>query len=372
MARWSFCMSVFQAIPLYLVESGRANNLKLLRFLFATGVVLSHCCVLLGPLDQEPMHRIFNFSSLGEVAVFGFFFLSGYLIVKSGVRWSTPDDFLAARALRIFPALICTVLLCTFVMGPLVTMLPLSSYLSSPLTRHYLLQILLHKSALHTLPGVFADSPVFQSANQPLWTLSSEWLMYIVVLILCMALRWFQGMRFSAGTWLAASGALLLTAQMMPFQGMQTVRWAVLFVLGGACFIARRRVTLSLPTAVFVMSADLVLLRIVPHLAKPIFPVALCYLILVLGYHPKVYVHWFNRLGDYSYGIYIYGWPLQQLCLPLAHGSPIRLFAMAYPCVLAMSVVSWHALEARALQFKPSHRAADRHLAPTLTPAEQI
>ena len=355
-------MALFDAVRLSQVESGRANNLKLLRFLLATGVVFSHCYVLQVQMRREPMQRFFHFSNLGEIAVFGFFFLSGYLILKSGLRWSTPDDFLAARCLRIFPALWCTVLLCVAVVGPAMTSLSLRDYATAPLTRHYLLQTVLRADTLHGLPGVFSGRIPFDSINQPLWTLSSEWLMYVVVLIICVAIRLRQGLRFRWRSWLFISLVLVLTAQMLPFQPMYTLRWAVLFALGGTCFLLREYVRLNIPVAVVLMSASLLLLRIAPHTGKPLFPLALCYAIAVAGYHPALYVRWFNRLGDYSYGIYIYGWPIQQVLLTRASGSPVRLFALAFPCILVMAGLSWHLLEERALQCKPSKRKLERRL----------
>lgn len=306
------------------------------------------------------MQRLFHFSNLGEIAVFGFFFLSGYLILKSGLRWSTPDDFLAARCLRIFPALWCTVLLCVAVVGPAMTILSLKDYATAPLTRHYLLQALLRANTQHGLPGVFHGRVPFDSVNQPLWTLSSEWLMYMVVLIICVAVRLRQGVRFRWTAWLFIGFVLILTAQMLPFQPMYTVRWAVLFALGGACYLLRNRVRLNIPAAAGLMAASLLLLRSMPHAGKPLFPLALCYTITVAGYHPALYVRWFNRLGDYSYGIYIYGWPIQQVLLTRSSGSPVRLFVLAFPCILVLAGLSWHLLEERALKCRPSRRKAEQ------------
>ena len=363
-------MAFFETVRLSQVESGRANNLKLLRFLFAAGVVFSHCYVLLGQLGREPMQRFFHWSNLGEVAVFGFFFLSGYLILKSGLRWSTPSDFLAARCLRIFPALWCTVVLCVAVLGPAASSLSLKEYAAAPLTRHYLLQAVMRANALHGLPGVFQGRLPFASVNQPLWTLSSEWLTYIVVLLICLGVRLRQGVRYPWTSWLFIGLVLLLTAQMFPFQKTDSARWAAIFALGGLCFLLRHHVRLSISMAVCGIALSLVLLRVLPHAGKPLFPLALCYAVAVAGYHPALYVHWFNRLGDYSYGIYIYGWPIQQLLLPSAAKSAVRLFGLAFPCVLTLSALSWHLLEERALRCKPSRSKSDEHLASAVgTPA---
>ena len=87
------------------VERGRHNNLNLIRFALSSAVVLSHCYVILGLFKDEPMQKFLHFNDLGGTAVYSFFFLSGYLILKSSIR-SSPEEFILSRVLRIFPALI--------------------------------------------------------------------------------------------------------------------------------------------------------------------------------------------------------------------------------------------------------------------------
>jgi peptidoglycan/LPS O-acetylase OafA/YrhL len=79
--------------------------------------------------------------------------------------------------------------------------------------------------------------------------------------------------------------------------------------------------------------------------------------ILVLAYHPRVRFNAYNRVGDYSYGVYVYAFPLQQTLVErLPSLQPLALFALALPCTLAVAMLSWHALERPALALKSRAR----------------
>jgi peptidoglycan/LPS O-acetylase OafA/YrhL len=83
----------------------------------------------------------------------------------------------------------------------------------------------------------------------------------------------------------------------------------------------------------------------------------LAYLVLVAAYHPWLSWPAFNRIGDYSYGVYVYAFPIQQTLverIPLI--EPLPLFALALPATLAVAALSWHFVEAPALGLKSRFR----------------
>src|SRR5213593_437282 len=96
------------------------DQFNLLRLLFAGAVLFSHCFELIdrGRI-HEPLDRLFHTFSAGDLAVDGFFVLSGYLILQSWLRDPNPARYLARRALRIYPAFIIATLLCGLALGPL-------------------------------------------------------------------------------------------------------------------------------------------------------------------------------------------------------------------------------------------------------------
>ena len=343
---------ILKTVRLGEVEKGRGNNLSLLRLVCASAVIFSHCFVLRGEYAHEPMHAALGWGDLGETAVFCFFFVSGYLILKSALSRSTPEEFIAARTLRNFPALVVAIMLCAFVLGPLASTLPAGDYFRDPLTRTFLRDAWLHRTQ-DTLPGVFENNPIHCIVDGPIWTLPVEWTMYMLTLVACAIVRWKSpASRYTARSWAVLIVALLLTVQMSPLPWPTSWMWVACFLLGSACYLLRSKVPLSLPLAVAFLSVDLLCFHKLPfHLGAKLFPPVLCYCVIAFGYHPSVHVKSFHRLGDYSYGLYIFAWPLQQLLVNRTRGA-LSLFAISYVLVLIAAVCSWHFIEKPCLALK--------------------
>jgi len=342
-------------------SQGRNNNLTLVRATLASSVVLSHCWVILDQFDREPWQRYVGFQEMGSLAVSAFFFLSGFLILKSGLNWASPVDFLRARSLRIFPGLTVAVLFCMLVLGPIESSWRVRDYFTSHETWSYLWQVALHQYS-GRLPGVFANSPRFQTVDQPLWTLPYEWKMYMLMLVVCAIWHLYRGNQFDRKAWISIALALAFTMQMAH---MTRYRWPIYFILGSAAFLLRRYIRLNIWIAVIGIVAGILALRVVPVLGSVLFPATLCYILLVAAFHPKLLFRPYQKVGDYSYGIYIYGWPIQQCFIPFAHGNALRLFIVAFPVTLALAALSWHLVEASALQIgRPKHRDVTKEFAP--------
>jgi peptidoglycan/LPS O-acetylase OafA/YrhL len=60
-----------------------------------------------------------------------------------------------------------------------------------------------------------------------------------------------------------------------------------------------------------------------------------------------------HRIGDVSYGLYVYAFPIQQTIIyNLASIEPWTLFAVALPLTAFVGWISWHVIEKRALALK--------------------
>jgi peptidoglycan/LPS O-acetylase OafA/YrhL len=86
--------------------------------------------------------------------------------------------------------------------------------------------------------------------------------------------------------------------------------------------------------------------------AFPALVLFLGYATAWLAYVPGGVLRHYNRLGDYSYGLYIYAFPIQGL-VAWAFGSlgPGLHILLATPPVLLLSVASWHLVEDPALRL---------------------
>ena len=130
---------------------------------------------------------------------------------------------------------------------------------------------------------------------------------------------------------------------------------ALLFGLGAVAYVARDRLPLSLTA--FAVGVALFIVNPWGLGRGLAFTLTIAYGVLVLAYHPRIQWRAYNRVGDYSYGVYVYAFPIQQTIVARVPGlTPIELFAASFAVTLALAAVSWHALERPALALKAKFR----------------
>jgi peptidoglycan/LPS O-acetylase OafA/YrhL len=335
--------------------AGRANNFDALRFALAALVILSHAYPLLeGDDHSEPLFRATGGQlTFGEAAVSGFFILSGFLIAQSWETSRSAADYFRKRAARIYPGFLLTVLFCALVAGPRLASSPADYWaaFSPPRTAGAALNLDLR------LPKLFGHLPV-ADVNGSLWSVRFEFLCYLLLALLGVtgALRRPGVLAAAVGLFLAVQAALLYADLKLPGSGLSAV-WGYppFWPRVGACFLAgalfyRCRDRVPLSAGLFLASvAGLVLLAVASSLRGLVLAVPLLggYALLYLAFARTPWLYGFARPGDFSYGLYLYAFPVQQL---LAHRSglalsPVGLFALALPATLALAVVSWYAVE---------------------------
>lgn len=339
---------------------GRDNNLNLIRFLAASAVLVSHSIVLVtGDPDREPLRRLFEMTP-GTIAVDVFFVVSGFLVTNSLLKRQSLWEFARARLLRIWPALLVMCALLVFVLGPLCTSLSLSAYLGAAGTWTWLARCAtLIAGVEYELPGVFTHNPYPEAVNGSLWTLPLEVRMYALLALLWLGTGLLfrdRLQRFRTGAVVAALAgtALLLGRHAFGMGVSHSLRLAALFFTGSAYCVLAGRIALR-PWA-----GPLALLGIVGAglsgsnaLFLPVYVLLLPYAVLWLAYVPRGFVRGFNRFGDYSYGMYIYAFPVQQCAvflLPSIGIGAMVLVSMAVTLLLA--IASWHLIEKTALARK--------------------
>ena len=330
---------------------GRDNNFQLIRLFAAAFVVLFHSFALTGHWTQEPLWRVMPETNFGALGVKIFFVVSGFLVTQSWLARQSVAPFVAARALRIYPALVAATLL-TITLAGVSSSLGWAQFLSDPQTIDYAWRVALGFDMVYRLPGAFPTNPFPHDVNGSLWTLPIELRLYVVLLV-----AGFLGILTRRRSWLVIVAALVAVFAWRPdwfplSPNDKVVReLALLFALGSLAWVWRASIPVSLAGAV----AAIVLVAWNPAgLARGVlFAPLLAYVVLVAAYHPRLQWHGFNRIGDYSYGLYVYSFPLQQTLMQRFPSlEPAGLFACSLLLGLAVAALSWHALEAPALALK--------------------
>ncbi|MEZ5777893.1 MAG: acyltransferase [Paracoccaceae bacterium] len=334
------------------VCGGRDNNLNLIRMIAALSVLLSHAWpISLGFGVVEPLEGLID-RSLGWAAVAVFFAISGFLISRSFDRKRFLSDWFAARIMRLFPGLLVVTALTAAILGPTVTTLPVSEYFRQPETLTYVPRNLSLAALQYELPGVFANNPYGGAINGSLWTLIHEVLCYFGVLLaglagLLRSRRWFLAV---FGLYLIAYGltAPELAGSLLPGRAASFRELSFPFAVGAAAYVWRDKVVLNWPLLIAGL-AVVVFSRPTPFF-EPVLMTWISYSTFVFAYLPAGLVRRYNRLGDYSYGTYIYAFPAQQLVVHLLGPmQPITNIVLATPAVLICAVLSWHLVEGPAL-----------------------
>ena len=338
---------------------GRDNNFNLIRIMAALAVLVTHSFALaIGTGAAEPFRDSLGMT-MGTIAVDIFFVTSGFLVTGSLLTRHSALEFLWARTLRVFPALLVMLLLTVFGLGPLVTSWPLSAYLTDAGTYGYLLKCATLVSGVqYNLPGVFADNPFKSAVNGSLWSLPYEIRMYAIVVMVWLVFRRIQrvgGRAFSIAIVSAAlaAGLFVLARHIDGLPADQFVTLFFMFFSGAACFLLKGHIPLSPGYFCFCAMALLSSALVSPRAFFVVYLLTIAYSVLYLAYIPSGSVRIYNRVGDYSYGVYIYAFPVQQSVAALIPGVSVLLLFLISACItLSLAVLSWHLIERRALAFK--------------------
>jgi peptidoglycan/LPS O-acetylase OafA/YrhL len=330
---------------------GHANGFDYLRLSLAMAIVLVHSTgASYGLMADLAIWR--GAQSLFPHMILPMFFaLSGFLVAGSLERCQTLVSFFGLRILRISPALAVEVTLSAILFGPMLTSLGLSAYFTDPRFYSYFLNIVgdIH----YRLPGVFAHNPIPFIVNGQLWTVPVELQCYLalgalaaigvlrnrrlllVVVVIGQALWAWQALKGGTTENVGANGPVLtlcfLTGILFAAYKDQIVYSRNLFILSvGVCVLL-----LSIPRGIYCV--------VVPA----------SYVTVYLGLlNPPKLKYLFS--GDYSYGLYLYGYPVQQAFASLGPWTH-HWYLNALVCVptsFLVAFLSWHIVEKRCLALR--------------------
>jgi peptidoglycan/LPS O-acetylase OafA/YrhL len=340
-------------------QRGIGPGFDTLRLFAATLVLLSHAFSLTD--SAEPVSRLSNGqTAAGPLGVAVFFVISGFLISASFERSHGISEFAGRRALRIMPGLICVVLLTACVFGPLLSALGVESYFRHPEFHRYFLNIVFKSE--DTLPGTFVTNP-HPEVNGSLWTLKYEVLCYCTIAML-LSLKLTESLNIRILMVVVLIGALAqqlhaldriehiengLYRVLLTNVGNMIVLFAY-FAIGAAIYLGRHRLPLNIGLAIGLAAITLVGSAL--GVLNMLLPFAIGYLVIVFGLMKLRFAARVTR-GDYSYGLYVWAFPVQQTIIQLL---PDYAFwwvniAFALPVTLVFAAVSWHCIERPALSL---------------------
>jgi peptidoglycan/LPS O-acetylase OafA/YrhL len=332
-----------------------ANNFDFLRLVFAVFVIFSHSFDLLrGIAPREPLTRLTGQVSFGDLGVDAFFIISGYLVTHSWFRRKNVADYVWKRVRRIYPAFVVACCFCVLVIGPFST--------DDPGRPFHVKDLVKFAAATLFLRGDFQDyafptNPYPFTMNGSTWSIPYEARCYAAVAVLALV-----GL-LKPRVLLPLFGLSLLAAAVFEIMHLRygsnllsyVVGWPhtwarliPLYLAGVLFYVFRERIprsnALALLSALVLCAAALV-----PAGMAVAIPTAGTYLLFWLAYHPGLPLHNWGRRGDFSYGTYLYAYPLQQLLIRVvpAAREPLVLFAMATPLAIAAGILSWHLVEKR-------------------------
>jgi peptidoglycan/LPS O-acetylase OafA/YrhL len=338
-------------------RGGRRNHLlDLFRIIFSILVLLAHAPELTDGNNSRELFSRWTHSSVsfGRVGVDGFFVLSGFLILQSWKQNPEFLNFLRKRVLRIVPGYVVAMLVSTAVVGLLAPGVP---HFFSHLGMDYVKSLI----ALSTpsTPPVLPGRPLAM-VNAAVWTIPYEFRCYLIVAVfgVCGLLR-------RSAVWLActvvlsgiAMSSLPITYFHWPERLFQVVgdphhvfQLTAVYFIGGCFYFFREWIKFRPMFASIAAALMVVLLVIDVSRFEPLIVFFGGYLLLYLSHVTEA--SWMSKVPDISYGIYLYGWPVEILWIWYFHSSPWVTFAASTVICAGLGWLSWHFVERPMLKLK--------------------
>ena len=340
---------------------GTRNNFDVLRLAAALAVLFGHSFVLSAGVQNfetmDPLSRALSpYAAYGEAiqefAVNLFFVISGFLVTCSYLRSGSLLKYAVSRGLRIYPAA---------VLGALVTVLALSllspvapaAYFSDPETAAYLLHNSFLYKVKYALPGLFESNPYGLAVNGSLWTLPLEIRCYVGVAILGVA-GLLGHKRLFNGLLVAVALSVIVPGWSGWISGdIDKLRLILFFAAGAAFYINRRHIPFGM-AAFAVLAGAFALAPKGSGVEQLVYVALVTYATLALALTRRLPLINLKPLGDLSYGVYLYAFPVQQALIsmfPNQFGA-WSLVAAAGAVTGLLAAASWWLVERHALSLK--------------------
>lgn len=335
----------------------KTNNFDFLRLFAALLVVFGHSLLV---TNSTSFINWGNGSFISDTGLNIFFIISGFLITQSWLSSHNFFVFFKKRFLRIYPAFLTTILFTVFLLGPLTTFFSISHYFSDPQTFNYLKNIFLFTllpPTSNVLPGVFVNNHFPLIVNGSLWTIPIEIGFYIFIAILGV-FSLFKRKKLMVvlfATFFISNVVFLTNRELgasLSFPYLDLIRLGAYFFAGVALYLYKDTLVMTnkLILVLFLLYLTLIggaYFSIASFLLLPLFVISFAFAKIDF---PKK----FTAYGDFSYGIYLFAFPVQQTLAHFSQGKfPLLIhFLLSVSISLLLAIFSWNFIEKPCLKLK--------------------
>lgn len=332
------------------------NNFDFLRLVFSIFVIITHSYALTGLPEEDILYNNTEGQlSLSSLGVSGFFVISGYLIYQSLQRSTNIAEYFWKRFLRLFPALVVVLFLSIFLLSAVYegsenywTQKSVWTYFPKNISLYFI---------QFTISGVFENNPFPGMINGSLWTIAYEFTCYCLLGLLIFIPTNFKKniliVIFSLFLVIRLVGGDHLEKYNFVLNAQNFIHLTLLF-LGGA-LIAEFNTILQIQKKSFLVILSIAILVIICGLGVySIFQyIVLPFVIISSGLQSTRFINGLTKkIGDLSYGIYIYAFPVQQTLVYYFKPHLFELMIYTTLITCTMGFLSWHLIEKRCLKLK--------------------
>lgn len=325
------------------MQSITKNNFDFIRVLLAFIVFVGH----LGALSESSQLTFLTHSPV-EVAVFSFFVVSGFLIARSYERSSSLKSYAKKRINRIVPAYLLVVFLCTVLLS-MVSTLSFSDYFGNvQVYKYFFWNSIFMNFMAPSLPGVFGNGAV----NGALWTLKIEMCFYAAVPLIFLLFG--KNNRYRNTSLIVLYFLSLIFLNYFGMTGKAAISrqlpGSLCYFIGGMLIYFHFEKFIKYKNILFIIAIITVWIDLIINI-RLFSPIMISIIVLYIAYSLK-FLNNFGKYGDFTYGIYIFHFPIIRVFATLGLFASYNPFLMSFVCmliVIGVGIASWHLYEKKFL-----------------------
>ena len=343
--------------PANRVPSRAPDGFGTLRLVIACGVIGFHAMPITGDYDGWGWGQ--HWYHYGTLTVAAFMARRGFFVMKTWERDPNLVRYWTRRLLRIMPGLLAVILVSVFVLGPLVTTHSAGEYFGDSRTWSFIWHNLLLFPQQYDLPGVFTDNAYPVAINGSLWCLPVEVLGYALVTVVGLLginrrryLIFAIAIPFAALLVLRVNDVIDLPDTMLLLLTNPLLQYLAIYAMGIATWLYRDKIPLSWWGVLACVAIEyLVYPSPVADITRAL---TVPYAILTIGTRLPRFLCLPNWLTVASFGVFLYGFPVEQTLAWLGADQPWEVIGAGVPIALVLGLASWHLVEKHGLRLRTS------------------